>query len=95
MGQTVYVLRPLQLRNRFAQPARSAYDHFAMKLSDIEDADQLVTREYLDMKLKAELSELRAEFHKEFSALARTFWQIQLSAIAVTLVGVGIIVHWK
>ena len=65
-----------------------------MKLQDIEDSDQLVTRDYLDMKLKAELAELRAEFHKEFSALTRAFWQIQLSAIAVTLVGVGIILHW-
>jgi hypothetical protein len=62
-----------------------------MKLSEIEDADQIVFKQYLDLKL----AELRAEVHKEFSALTRTFWQIQLSAIAVTLVGVGIIVHWK
>ena len=62
-----------------------------MKLSEIEDADQIVTKQYLDLKL----AELRAEFHKEFSALSRTFWQIQLSAIAVTLVSVGIIIHWK
>ena len=32
-----------------------------MKLTEIEDVDRLVTKEHLDMKLKAEFAQLRLE----------------------------------
>jgi hypothetical protein len=36
-----------------------------MKLSDIEDADKLVTKEWLDSRLEALRYQLSAEFRKE------------------------------
>ena len=42
-----------------------------MKLSDLEDADQLITRDYLDMKLKAELNALKADILAQLIASER------------------------
>ena len=71
-----------------------------MKLSEIEDADQLATKE--------SLANLRADLHRDFgdfrsdmqkalgdfrSDLIKTLWLTQLSVAGVILVGVGILIH--
>ena len=64
----------------------------------------LLRAELLEMRaeIRAELSELRTETHKGFvevyrdlSALTRTLWITQLSAVALILVGVGLLLHFK
>jgi hypothetical protein len=66
-----------------------------MRLVDLEDYSQIATKQDLALAI----AELRAEIHKDFgdfkADLMKTLWLTQLSTIAIILVGVGIIVHWR
>lgn len=56
-----------------------------MKLSDLEDADQLVTRDYLDLKLKAELNALKSDILQQIIASERgqRMWIAGLYALVI------------
>jgi hypothetical protein len=56
-----------------------------MKLSELEDADQLVTRDYLDMKLKAELNSLKSDILQQIIASERgqRMWIAGLYALII------------
>ena len=54
-----------------------------MKLQDLEDADKIVTKEFL----RAELGEFKAD-------LMKTIWLTQLSTAGIILVGIGLLVHF-
>jgi hypothetical protein len=66
-----------------------------MKLTDIEDSDQIVTKEYLDLKLDAKLGEFQASMHRDFgdfrTDLMKTVWLSQLSMAGIIVALVGII----
>jgi hypothetical protein len=49
----------------------------------------------LRAELKAGISDLRAEMYKAFAGLTTTLWITQLSATGLTLVGVGLLIHFK
>ena len=63
-----------------------------------------MTPEQIEIELKhlatkEDVANLRAEFYKalgDFKAdLIKTIWITQLSAIGVTLIGVGLLIHFK
>lgn len=57
-----------------------------MKISDLEDADQIVTKQYLDLRLDAVVHQLSNEFHKE--VLIATRWAVTImSALLIAFGG--------
>jgi len=65
-----------------------------MKLSDIEDADKLVTKEYLEAKLGDFKAQMLKEFGDFRADLMKTIWLTQLSTIGIVLIGVGLLIHF-
>jgi hypothetical protein len=67
-----------------------------MKLSDIEDADKLVTKEWLDVRLLALEDRLSAQFRKELLGVVTWMGVIMLGFATIILAGVYfLLAHYK
>jgi hypothetical protein len=67
-----------------------------MKLSDIEDADKLVTKDWLDVRVRALEDRIAVQFHQEMLRVLMWLVSIQVTIALGILGGVYFMLsHWK